>query len=247
MKHKATHIDLFDMLADRPDSVPVEKGLLVISTPRSGSTLFCDILTNSGQIGICDEWFNECYFAVWQEMMDLEEFNMKDYILWIARKTVGDTGVIALHVHVGQLIHVCNTYQFSFGDMAFDHVAWVYRKDKIAQAVSLAKANSTDCWKSTEMPKCDPDLSYRNISAQLNYLIDHDQFYRDHISIQLDAKSYEYTEFCTLPWGKNSPFNRVLSALGKPLIDVPKASTKKQGNADTKRMTTEFRNYLSGV
>jgi LPS sulfotransferase NodH len=242
------HIELFEMLAARPDGAPAEKGLLVLSTPRSGSTMFCDVLTNSGHIGICEEWFNERHFAAWQEVLGYDAFDMEEYLKWVTRKSTGSTGVIALHVHIGQLLNVTKTYEFSLGTMSFDHVVWIYREDKIAQAVSLAKAASTDQWKSTQRghPEGKPDLSFRHISERLHTIIDQDQFYRKSLSHITDA-DYAYEQFLNMPCGNNSPWNRVMAALGKPNIGIPQTMTKIQRNADTKQVARDFRNYLSGV
>ena len=106
--------------------------------------MFSDVLTNSGQVGICDEWFNEKFWALWQEMTNRPLFNLKDYLKWVARKTVGDTGVLSVHMHIGQLMYVTKTFEVSLGDMSFDHVVWIYREDKIGQAVSLARAVSVE-------------------------------------------------------------------------------------------------------
>jgi LPS sulfotransferase NodH len=242
---KRSHIELFETLASEPDGGPVEKGLMVMSTPRSGSTLFCDVLTNSGLIGVCDEWFNEEFFCVWQKVLGKLSFDLKEYLKWVSRKTVKDTGVFALHVHIGQLLHISTTYEFSVGDMAFDHIVWVYREDKIAQAVSLAKAIKTNQWKSSEEVKKSEPITYGMIVEALLTLVSNDDFYRGVMSCHTDTE-YAYEQFETLPCGPNSPWNRVMSELGKPEIGTPIPSTTKQRTFETRQLAREFLNYLSG-
>ena len=100
---KQTHIDMFKALLARPDDTRgLEQSLLVLSTPRCGSTLFCEALNNSGQLGLADEWLNYEYFATWTLVLGLDHFDLQEYINWIARKTMRNTGVLVLNWHIGR-------------------------------------------------------------------------------------------------------------------------------------------------
>jgi len=240
------HIELFETLATQPDNPEPTTGLLVVSTPRSGSTLFCDVLTNDGQVGIVDEWFNEKHFAAWQEVMNYDTFSLPEYLDFVTRKTA-PKGCFSLHVHIGQLLHISKEYEFAVGDMGFDHMVWIYREDKVQQAVSLAKAVSTNQWKSTHEAKGEPDLSFENIAMRLATIIDQDQFYRRVLGVHTDD-AFAYEDFRSLPCGSTSPWNKTLHALGlNPLASPPVPSTERQRDFKSREAAREFRNYLSGV
>jgi LPS sulfotransferase NodH len=239
---------LFRELIEEEDRPEPTKGLMVLSTPRSGSTLFCDVLTNDGQVGRCDEWFNEKCYSAWREVVGLDEFHLPAYLDFVKRKTTDPvTGIFALHVHIGQLIEISTKFSFAVGDMGFDELVWIYREDKVAQAVSLARAATTGQWKSGYTQEGEPDLSMRNIAHYLFNLTDQDEFYRRAMS-QHATMDFAYEQFSTLPCGKGSPWNLVLGALGcEPMRNIPKPNTEKQRDYLSKQAARDFRNYLSGV
>jgi len=240
---KQSHIDLFKKLEARPDGGAVEKGLLILSTPRSGSTMFCNILTNSGHVGICDEWFNENYFAAWAFVMRKATFNLKEYLKWVCKKTIGDTGVFAVHIHIGQLISVTEQFDFKFGDMSFDHIVWLYRRDKVAQAVSFAKAHSLNKWRDSEEADNPLDISYTHIADRLRDIVFQDQFYRQNISCHVDAE-YAYETFANAC--NYRIFDDVMKAVGKPAVTNLKVDTKMQRTSETTQIAKDFSKYLSG-
>ena len=95
------HLKLFEQLA-ASESAPVasvKKGLLVLSTRRSGSSMFCDVLSRTGEIGLCEEWFNVHYIGAYLQVMGKADVNMVDYLTFVAEKTVRDTGVFAVPSH----------------------------------------------------------------------------------------------------------------------------------------------------
>lgn len=152
---KLRHRRLFERLAAREcvDIRTIKKALLVLSSRRSGSTLFCDTLSRTGKIGLCEEWFNPDYMAAYMDVVKpRHEFRIKCYLRWVACHSVGDTGVLALHVHVNQALNAKELFGAGLDMMTFDYVVRVCRRDKIQQAVSLAKALKTNAWRHDERP-----------------------------------------------------------------------------------------------
>lgn len=208
------HTQLMQRLAEEP-STPLDSivnGLMVISTPRSGSTMFCDTLSQTGKIGLCEEWFHYDYIRAYLQLMGKTDINMPEYLRFVSSKTVKDTGVFAIHAHVNQLMLIDEVFGVRLSDMTFTHVCYVYRSDLLAQAVSLALSQVTGKWRHDELPTSAEKPSMQDCEAARKDLIACFQAYRDVYKRQVNAE-YNYEEF-TLP-GHVRSFNEVLTALGK--------------------------------
>lgn len=192
---KSRQHKLFERLAanECADIRTIKKALLVLSSRRSGSTLFCDTLSRTGQIGLCEEWFNPNYMAAYMDVVKpSHEFRIKCYLRWVACHSVGDTGVIALHTHVNQALNVKEFFGADLNMMTFDYVVRVCRRDRIQQAVSLAKALKTSAWRHDERPSVaevtvddcfaawkESCVEDRCIDKLYSYLVDEEVYYED--------------------------------------------------------------------
>jgi LPS sulfotransferase NodH len=251
---KASHLQLFEDLASRPDNTrPMEKSLLILCTPRCGSTLFSEALNSCGRLGLCEEWFNYDYFNAYITLMG-GTFNLTEYMNFITRKSLRDTGVFCLKLHIGQLIQMNQDYDMSIESLDFDHIIYLYRRDKIAQAVSLCKASSSGQYRSYEEEQNEAKTTRHAIASCLETVVKFDWFARKYLLGYVD-ESFAYEDFCRLKETHKSTYTletqyaAVLKALGK-LEGSPLRFTtgklKKQGNQHSKRATDDFRSYLLG-
>lgn len=239
---KRTHIELFEKLNKIPDSQgEVEQKLLILCTPRCGSTLFADALSNTGKIGMCEEWFNYEYFGAYSKVRKCD-FSLKEYLDWIATKTIGNTGVFSLKLHIGQIVTAAKDFEINFFDFGFDSVVYLYRKDKIAQAVSLAKAMKSDQFRYNEDAKEIEGLTCHEIAYTLGIIIEQDEYFKDNYD---GIPHYAYEDFVDL----NTPhcsYNKILDDLGKAPVNELEVTLKKQRDAYSKEMINKFKNYISG-
>jgi LPS sulfotransferase NodH len=257
---KASHLELFKTLADAPDNTkPLEKAFLALCTPRCGSTLFSEALNSCGRLGLCEEWFNADYFNAYSTLLGVK-FSFQDYLSFVQRKTLRDTGVFCLKLHIGQLIQMNQDLHLSIEAMNFDHIVYLYRRDKIAQAVSLCKASSSDQFRSYEKPKGEARTTRHAIASCLENIIKFDTFARKYLWEYVDA-SYAYEDFrqLTTPQTRaDTSYTRVLQALGRDNTVGPRArksrenycfnagGLKKQGNAHSRLTIDDFKDYLAG-
>lgn len=145
-------VGLFEELKTRPDSASPQKGLLVLSTPRSGSSLYCERLSNTQSVGQCLEWFNFRYMQAYQRVMNVNTIHFPDYFDFIKRKTTLNTGVLAVNAHIDQYIALLEK-GLDLMSIDFSAVIYLSRRDVTAQAVSLAKATKSDKWSSNTYSK----------------------------------------------------------------------------------------------
>lgn len=233
------------LIEREPVAIPKDlKKLLIISTPRSGSKMFCDVLNRTQRIGDCREWFNPRHIAAFARITKSDQVNFHTYAEFLVERTILDTKVFAINMHVEHYSNLVKNKidPFSIG---FDQCVYLNRKNKLAQAVSLAKAWGTDQW-STQSVARSPDVKPDNIriAQALQHLISSDETYINALKPKVDQE-YNYEEFKNID--DPSPFKKVLESLGVDTSDLH-FSTERQQQRDesSNRYAIQFLNYIQG-
>jgi trehalose 2-sulfotransferase len=155
-------------LSDKPTEEPViGQSYVICSTPRSGSYLLCGALVETGVAGIPTERFprppdfevttQRLEEAVTRWSSELESTPTDDaaYVRKILQQGTTPNGVFGIKIHRVQLDDAIRRIGAYLGrnDLAVPHLLesafpnlsyiWLRRRDKIAQAISLFKANSS--------------------------------------------------------------------------------------------------------
>jgi LPS sulfotransferase NodH len=203
--------------------------------------MFCDVLSNTGEIGLCEEWFNVHYIGAYLTVMGKADVNMVDYLTFVAQKTVRDTGVFAAHSHCYQLLRQGEVFGVSLDNMQFDFVVYIARRDKLAQAVSLATALATDRWRHDEEKSKDEVVTMEGCMEALNEFKVYEEAYLDHFAGKTDAV-FAYEDFSQS--GHTKSFNKVLAALGKAQQCQFSTSLKVQRTATSRQLKEQFARYL---
>jgi LPS sulfotransferase NodH len=220
----------------------ITKKVLILSTPRSGSTIFCDVLMNTQKIGDCREWFNMRYLAAYGKLVANENVNINEYLQFIMAKTIGNTGIFAVNAHIEDVMFFAqrNTNML---DIGFDHIIYLSRDNKLAQAVSLAKSNLIDSWGSDIQGKPE-NLSKMNnaeIVNSLKHIIDSDTYYLQHLA-KLTQAEYSYEDFSKLT--TTTIFNDVLKQCGVEYNGSFSSLMQKQRDETSTKLMDDFRDYL---
>jgi len=166
---------------------------ILCGTPRTGSTLLCDLLARLGTAGSPDSFFQDTYSRYWLKAWDMpdpqsmpaEAFN-RLYLDRALEEGRAGTPVFALRLmrkDLEGLMGLLDTLhpglptdlarlEAAFGRVAFLHLA---REDKLAQAVSYLRARQTGLWHKapdgTEIERLNP--------------VEPDGYDRDRIAAQL--------------------------------------------------------------
>lgn len=122
----------------------------ILSTPRSGSTMFCDALTSTGLAGFPREHLREPSIALEQ----YGNFDSDRYIRAIKSLHTTPNSVFGTKL----ISHFIERYIFiTEGKLNpldyFDNFIYLVRKDKVAQAVSLFMAQKSGVWKINKAEK----------------------------------------------------------------------------------------------
>jgi trehalose 2-sulfotransferase len=136
----------------------------VCCTPRSGSTLLCELLKSSGICGDADEYFSvprEPRFAtVWGVT------NFQDYLREALVRGTTANGVFGAKLIWSQFMYpLVERLRIVYGldsvnerevlEQVFPNLRYLFitRRDKARQAVSLFRARETFAWRSFEQPR----------------------------------------------------------------------------------------------
>lgn len=222
----------------------IKKKVLILSTPRSGSSMFCDVLANTSQIGECAEWFNERYIAAYGKMKNTSNVNFDEYLNFILEKTVGDSGVFAVNAHIEHMFFFLNK-NFNLLTLGFTVVAYVSRKNKISQAVSLEKSNLTDSWSSEVEADADKLSKINNLGIvqSLQHIVEWEQAYKEKLSHFVHAEFY-YEDFCRL--NDTNAFKKIFKLLDIDYQGKFETNMKKQRDYSSKEAIASFSKYLLG-
>jgi LPS sulfotransferase NodH len=175
-------------------------GYIICGTPRTGSTLLCDLLASTKVAGNPDSFFMSEIDPLWAERWGLPgRDNMSDaeyskaYLKAVIKAGKGGTDVFGLRLMrenlegLSALIERSSPHlpsdkarlEAAFGNILYIHLA---REDKLAQAVSMVKAEQTGLWHiapdGTELerlaPPKNPEYDFDRIARKVAELEQYD-------------------------------------------------------------------------
>src|ERR1051326_2222150 len=151
---------------------------LVCGTPRSGSSLLCEALTNTDIAGRPEEYFQPANEIIWKERWGTSTY--AEYLSHTIEQCTTPNGIFGVKMMWGYFDHFLqNVYQIPdykrrkipvhrmlqniFPNL---HYIWIKRRDTLRQAVSHAKALQTNQWVirgENSCPAHKPEFSFMQI------------------------------------------------------------------------------------
>ena len=134
------------------------RSYLICGTPRSGSSLLCEALGNSGVAGRPAEYFWKGDEQTWAETWGLSNYTYGDYLqaaLWHGTTPNGLFGAKVMWGYVNDFARrlrqipgyespdLPDLLGSAFPDLRY---IWITRRDKVRQAISHWKAIQTEIW-----------------------------------------------------------------------------------------------------
>ncbi|AGT10920.1 Stf0 family sulfotransferase [Paracoccus aminophilus] len=199
---------------------------LICATPRSGSTLLCELLAASGVAGTPDSFFMDPVDPVWRAEWKLpapELSRTKGYAAAYLDAAIaagsGGTGVFGLRLMqkdlAGLLALIGAVHPGAGSDQArlaaaFGRVSYLHltRSDKLGQAISLVKAEQTGLWHRAAdgrelerlSPPQAPEYDFARIRAKLAALEAYDAAWRAWFAAQgITPMTVAYEELAARP------------------------------------------------
>jgi LPS sulfotransferase NodH len=141
-----------DPRLDFPRSTPLRKSYIVAASYRCGSTFFCSELWRTGVLGAPAEYLNIGEGRQLRDVMmaRLQAVSAEDYVAKLLARRTSRNGMFGIKAHFHHFEAALDWYPSLLRALA--PIAFVYlnRRDKLAQAVSMAKAIQTDAWTSMD-------------------------------------------------------------------------------------------------
>ena len=241
-------IDIFSDIDKHPD-FPIKeitKKVAIVSTPRCGSSMFCDVLRNTDRVGDPKEWINKRYLSAYSRYfgINIKDVDFSKYLDFIFRKTTTSNGIFSINFHIYQYAERLK-YKFDAFSLNFYKAYYLYRKEKIDQAYSNAKAAITDQWSSdaNNTNEIHGEIERSRILQELLYISNSDIYYIKNIRSHIN-REYFYEDFSSLE--TTSAFTEILSDLEITDFSSSWASSmKKQRTKDDLSEITKLKKYLS--
>ncbi len=235
--------ELFRELQQKPDGPQVKRKIAILSTPRSGSKHFCLALANSGRFGLAMEWLGKPWMDAYSRLVGSAQTDLGGYLLFLMAKTTSPNGIFALNIHIDQYTALLK-HDFDVLQLNFDKIYYLYREDRLSQALSLAKARASDCWSSLERGQHEIDssaISNSAIATALQDLFRQEEYYQANLARHTD-RAFRYEDFTD----GDAAFRQVFSDNDIQHHDIDAFSsglTIQRKSTDSNRLS-DFKKYL---
>lgn len=170
---------------------------LVCGTPRSGSSLLCEALKNTGIAGNPEEYFWQGDEPFWSRRWRVS--NYADYMTKAIEQGTTQNGVFGAKImwgyfddFVGKLKQI-PVYQNvdlpALLPRVFPnlHYVWITRRDKVRQAISFWKAIETNVWSwssdESPVPAKEPAFNYEAIQSLEQEIMAHEAAWRQYFEL----------------------------------------------------------------
>lgn len=210
---------------------------LIASTQRSGSYFLSHLLHSSGQMGAPLEYLHPEHAEAWQSQLGADDFPTMIHKLFERRTS--PNGWFGIKAHWDH---------FEFGRQSgldelirFERFIRIERRDRIAQAVSLALARQTKAWLSMQEQICEPEYQDHAIERAMHTLQRHSRNW-DAWAAAAGVKPVQvyYEDLVAEPL---ETVNRILREFGlTPMTSLPPVATARQASGVNQEWK---RRYLS--
>lgn len=158
--------DFINATFDIQKVTPTRNVLVILSTPRSGSTLLCDVMRKNGMC-LPHEYFQPFEYLPllaqrWGCIYD-NKLIPAMFVEQLCRFRTFANGWLGVNLH-GSHIPVFRFFSDYFPDVHF-HYIHLFRRDLVAQAVSFCLAEQTGMWSSNFRPRDDQRVSGYDFEA----------------------------------------------------------------------------------
>jgi LPS sulfotransferase NodH len=185
---KATMARIKDYMSAARDlaQTPVRLRYLVLSQPRTGGTFLCEALERSGEAGVPAEYLNPAALIVLSKRFGAEQgMSLPRLMEELHRRRTTPNGIFGLHLHLEQLRKPLQTEQRIVEWLGtFDRIIFLYRRNKLAQAISLDRAMQTSEWfrsAGTESNSAPVELRPASLAGHIMRLFEQETLLRERV------------------------------------------------------------------
>lgn len=210
------------------------KQLLVASIPRSGSTIFCETLWETGVLGAPME-----YLAIPNRTGLYNRLGSKDWVdYWnkVKRVRTSDSGVFTSKIFSANLVEIAKEHKDLYPLIKPTHIVFLTRDDVNRQAISFSRAVQTGAWFANAKSRRDEEYNVEQISHYVKDINNQKLFWEDvFVKIGVNVLRLTYEQFLA---DREGVANSVVDFLGEkpdpskrialPTIDVQRDEQTEQ-------------------
>lgn len=226
---------------------------VLCSSPRSGSTLIASMLYATGIAGDPLEYLNDQWISVHMQSASrrMEDFNVDGYLAeWETRRT-SPNGIFGIKLHHHQMRRMWRGREKEAAVWlgAFDRRILLIRRDKVAQAVSLYRAITSQMWTSKDSQLSEGssrtvDFNPVRIAELLVFLIKEEEGWRNYMKTnELPFIELYYEDFVNDYVCESLRLLKLLGMESYKAEDVPPPQLARQGR-DRDPLIEQFRRTL---
>ncbi|MEL6571722.1 MAG: Stf0 family sulfotransferase [Pseudomonadota bacterium] len=236
---------------------------ILCTSPRSGSTLLCDLLWQTGVAGKPNSFFRPQSIPNWCDRWGLTPTTIttfdQTYLATAITKGAMGTGTFGLRIMHNNLAPLLGRLKEMFGQTndvavlteAFGPLKFLHlnRSDKVAQAVSLAMAEQTGLWHKNADGSDrenfhlapEPTYTYESVAHELKILTDEAKGWPSWFAA--NSVTPLYVDYETLSQRPTETLSEILVFLGKDPQNASKAKpgTQKLASAINDTWAKRFR------
>jgi len=167
-----------------------EKGLIILSMPRAGSSWLASLTNATGTMGIADEWLDFGHLTPPKGPKGRPLLNNKTL-----QSASTPNGNFAIKIFPRQLLQVIDEYEYDFIRRAKrEHntkLVLLERTDRKAQAISLVRAMQTGQWRVGQPSKTTPRYNFGALAQAYFHICRGYDFWHTYLALQ----SFSYQSF----------------------------------------------------
>lgn len=210
-------------------------------TPRSGSSWLSDTLVKTGSVGLAEEHFPTSLEAPLPQWL-AQCASLQDAFRILQQHA--PSGYFGIKGRLFQMFPLISKGVFAGPECKFKHI-YLTRRDRIGQAISLARAVKTNEWHSFQAHAPDPNLSFEDVVFYLRYINSMEGDWETVFSaLQIEPLRLYYEDLVTDP---SSAFERIRQHLDvqwkispADIVSVHRPLSIRYDPAWTRRLRDQF-------
>ncbi|BCW90852.1 Trehalose 2-sulfotransferase [Alphaproteobacteria bacterium SO-S41] len=232
--------DQFGAAHDYPLFVGRPRVYLIASAPRTGSHFLGDLLGQCGDLGRPFEYLNLARRKQWTDSTGTS--NLADALSRLAQRRTSPSGWFGCKAHWSDFSDAITDPRVEAFLRAPSYIH-IWRREKLAQAISFVVAVQTNSWRSFQQPACEPVYDRPAIASALEDLTRQEACWRDYFAARaIEPLTICYEELIARPqqW-----IDAVRHHLGAPERNINPSETAVKPQAT--RLNDDWRRrYESG-
>lgn len=218
-----------------------KKGLIILSTPRSGSSWLASLTNQTGLMGCAEEWLDFAYLKPPKGPKGRPVLNAKTL-----KAASTENGHFAIKIFPRQLLQVVDEYEYDFVRRAmreqYPMLVFFERKDRKAQAISLVRAMETGQWRAEQPAKKQPVYNFGALAQAYFHICRGYDFWHSYLDLLgFPYLKFTYEDLTTDP----KPYLQTVAAHFNLPVPAPRSPRKIQRDALSQEWQQRFKDDLS--